>query len=281
MIEFKQPGQFTTIQDLGRYGYRAMGVPVSGPMDRASASFANQLLGNDLTDSIIEMSLTGATLYFHKSAIITITGADCKVTVDSEIIELNRVVKIEANSTLKCGQISSGNYLYLAILGGIISKNILGSACYYGGLTEKSRIEKGQKLHFNNEIQTYKSHGAVVKRAPKEQDEFIQVEKGPEFHQLSVSDIQRLTESFFSVSRQSNRMGLRLENQVSIDIKEIISSPVQPGTVQLTSGGQLIVLMRDAQTTGGYSRVFQLTPSGINILAQKPFDEPFKFQLVD
>jgi len=83
------------------------------------------------------------------------------------------------------------------------------------------------------------------------------------------------------LSSEVSRMGFRLKNQFDTKIKEIITAPVQPGTVQFTPSGQLIILMRDAQITGGYARILQITPEGINQLSQKRQTNTFKFRLIE
>lgn len=280
MIEVIRPGQYSTIQDLGRFGFRAMGVPVSGAMDRSSALFANQILENPENAPVIEMSFVGASFLFHKPAVIAVCGADCEISVDNVLVDTKHVLKIEANSTVKFGAITSGNFIYLAILEGFQSEIILGSASYVGGITETVRLNKGQLLHFDDTLQTEIPLQLTFTKTISD-NSIIFIDKGPEFEQLSEASIQQLLETDFTISPQSNRMGFQLNETVELGAKEIISSPVQPGTVQLTPGGQLIVLMRDAQTMGGYSRVFQLTEESIDKLTQKQFGEGFKFQLID
>lgn len=280
MIEVIRPGQFSTIQDFGRYGFRAMGVPVSGPMDRSSATIANKLLGNESNAPVIEMSFVGASFLFHKASVIAVFGADCQISVNNVVIESKHVFKIEANSTVKFGAITSGNFLYLAISGGFHSEVILGSASYFGGITKRSRLLKGQQLRFDDASQNA-NHEELERAKSVGESSIIDVEKGPEFDLLSEENIQQLLKTEFTVSPQSNRMGFRINENAGFGMKDIISSPVQPGTVQLTPGGQLIVLMRDAQTIGGYSRVLQITSESIDRLAQNRFGERFKFRLID
>ena len=90
MIEVLRPGQYSTLQDLGRYGYRALGVPVSGPMDRASAIFANRLLGNNDNAPDIEMCLVGAHLLFRHACTIAFSGGECQIYVNEiQTLKLN------------------------------------------------------------------------------------------------------------------------------------------------------------------------------------------------
>lgn len=281
MIEVIRPGQFSTIQDLGRFGYRSMGVPVSGPMDQASAAHANEILGNDPNDALIEMTYVGVTLLFHQSATISLAGAMCDIKVNNEPIEHRSILKIEAGSTIGFGAMKSGNFCYLAIIGGFKAEKTLGSACYYEAVNGKSRITKGARLLFDKSLQNRPINLDVERRDIGNSSGIIHVEKGPEFHLLSNDEVQLLTETEFTISPQSSRMGFRLNEQVNIESKEIVSSPVQPGTIQLTKGGQLIVLMIDAQTIGGYSRIFQLTRESIDILAQHTRNISFRFDIIE
>jgi biotin-dependent carboxylase-like uncharacterized protein len=281
MIEVIRPGQYSSIQDLGRFGYRSMGVPISGSMDQSSAELANQLLGNEANAALVEMTYVGATFLFQECATIAFAGARCEVKLNNEIIEDRSVLNIEVGTTLSFGAMKDGNFLYLAIIGGFKTEMVLGSACYYEAINGMSRMTKGMTLFFDETLQKQEIKLNETRSIRINQNQYIEVEKGPEFHLLTNEDLQLLTETEFTISPQSNRMGFRLNEQVEIDSKEIISSPVQPGTVQLTKGGQLIVLMRDAQTVGGYFRVFQLTPESINQLAQASRKLRIKFLLLD
>ncbi|MDG1333619.1 MAG: biotin-dependent carboxyltransferase family protein [Crocinitomicaceae bacterium] len=279
MIEVIRSGLFTTIQDLGRFGFRSTGVPVSGPMDQTSAAFANELLQNDPNDPLIEMAYVGATFLFNKSATIAFAGAICEVKLNNEIVRDRSVLKIEAGSVISFGAMKEGNFLYLAILGGFKTDKLLGSACYYEAVNGMARMSKGMRLSFQADHQQREINLNRKVIGLNRNNGIIEVEKGPEFHLLSEEDAQVLTQTQFTISPQSNRMGILLNELVEIESKEIISSPVQAGTVQLTKGGQLIVLMRDAQTVGGYPRVLQLTEKSINQLVQTRFNMDFRFEL--
>ena len=281
MIEVIRPGQFTSIQDLGRFGYRSMGVPVSGAMDQDSANLANHLLGNEPNAALIEMTFVGATFLFQKPATIAFTGARCDIKLNGILVEDQSILRLEAGSTLAFGAIRDGNFLYLAIMGGFKAEMTLGSACYFEAINGMVRMTKGMSLSFDESLQEKPIDLGIKRKVLAKPNTYIEVEKGPEFHLLSKEDIQLLMETDFSISSYSNRMGFQLNEHFHIQINEIISSPVQAGTVQLTKGGQLIVLMRDAQTVGGYSRILQLTPKSINQLAQTDRRDHIRFRLMD
>ena len=75
-------------------------------------------------------------------------------------------------------------------------------------------------------------------------------------------------------------MAYQLEKEINNQLEPIITSHVLPGTVQLTPSGKLIILMRDAQTTGGYPRILQLAETAINILSQKYTSNKLRFNLI-
>lgn len=281
MIEVVRPGLFTTLQDLGRFGYRSMGVPISGPMDSQSAATANELLCNDPNCALIEIAYVGASFLFHNAAMVAFSGATCEVKLNDKLIENQTILQIEAGNILSFGAMTRGNFLYLAIEGGFKSDLVLGSACYYEAITGIARMSKGTKLNFDLVNQEIPQRHTSIRKELVHSSAFIEVEKGPEFDLLSADEISLLTSTDFSVSPQSNRMGFLLNEAVNIGLKEIISSPVQPGTIQLTKGGQLIVLMRDAQTTGGYPRILQLNEESINRLVQYPRNLSFQFSIVE
>ena len=106
----------------------------------------------------------------------------------------------------------------------------------------------------------------------------LEVLKGPEFHLLDKIQLNTLFGSEFSIDNSSNRMAYQLQEELSNTLPEMITSLVLPGTVQLTPSGRLIILMRDAQVTGGYPRVLQLTEASINRLSQKIFGEKIRFK---
>ena len=278
MIEVIVPGLYSSIQDLGRVGYRKYGVPVSGAMDHYSAKLANQILENRADVPILEVTLIGPTLRFKEACEIAISGAEFEPDLNSYVVQNNTIISIEKGSILKFGPVKRGMRAYLAITGGFESEIVLGSASYYPSFTEKSRLQKGDELLYKkdstkNEVvstDVKTTHSVIIQQQ-------IEVMKGPEFHKLSEEMQKVLVSQEFTITSESNRMGTRLMIDETLTAKEIITSPVQPGTVQLTPSGQLIILGRDAQTTGGYARVLQLTEMAQNCLAQVQIGSTVRF----
>ncbi|WP_027419459.1 5-oxoprolinase subunit C family protein [Crocinitomix catalasitica] len=278
MLELLSSGIHTTLQDAGRFGYRNFGIPLCGFMDQHSAKVANSLVGNSLNTVCLEFVHSGPILKFYSPTYIAICGAQCDLKLNDKIVQQNQLLQIKANDILKIGQVREGNYGYLAIAGGFNSTEIMGSSSFYPGITEISRLTKTMRVDYN----------PLTKFTPNKQsqleliriDQEIKVFEGPEFHQLSDLTKNKILSQKYAVSSLSNRMANRLETTKQIKGFEIISGPVQPGTIQLTPGGDFIVLMRDCQTTGGYARILQLSEMSINLLAQKKINTQFQIKII-
>ena len=148
----------------------------------------------------------------------------------------------------------------------------------YNGITKSFKIQKNDKIVLNNSIN--KSRSTNQEKIQKLiLSDNIECYKGPEFHKLSKENKENLLKKQFSISNNHNRMGYILNEKIKNNIKPIITSHVMPGTVQLTPGGKIIILMRDCQTTGGYPRILQLTNNAINILSQKMTNSEIKFNI--
>lgn len=276
MIKVLATGINASVQDGGRFGFRRYGVPVSGFMDTTAANYANYLVGNALNTALIEFAFIGPTLQFEIATKIAITAVKIEPTINGQKIPQATLVTVQPGDLLKLGHVRQGVFGYLAIGGGINSERVLGSQCYYPALYEKNALKKDAQLIVHPES---KPVTQSISPLPDFATQEITVHKGPEFHQLSEGMQNVLLESPIQITSSINRMGYVLQSSSTVVAPEIISAPVQPGTVQLTPSGQLIALMRDAQTTGGYARILQLTDTAVGILAQKRPRETIQFFL--
>ena len=279
MIKVIAPGFYSTIQDMGRYAYQQYGVPYSGVMDRYSASLANHLLGNSKNAAVIEMTMTGPTLEFLGHTNICISGADMTPQLNSGDIPLNKSIRVQKGDKLSFGKLKSGFRSYLAVSGGINTEPVLNSQSMYSGITSSFKLLKNDEIPVTDSpiLDTYASLRVSTAHI---MSDHIEVFKGPEFDKLSSSEVKKLTITSFTVSKNNSRMAYQLEQIVENTLEPIITSPVMPGTVQLTPSGKLIVLMRDCQTTGGYPRILQLQEASLDILAQKFTGDKLFFRLI-
>ncbi|MFQ3621573.1 MAG: biotin-dependent carboxyltransferase family protein [Spirochaetales bacterium] len=144
------PGLFSTVQDLGRWGHQAVGVSPSGVMDEYAATLTNLLVGNSPQAPLLEMTLKGATVQFEEGGWVAIGGAECGATLDGKQVSNWSVFYAPQGATLRLGFVQDGCRMYLAIAGGIDVPLILGSASTYlragfGGL-EGRKLQEGDVL---------------------------------------------------------------------------------------------------------------------------------------
>ncbi|MEM6685268.1 MAG: biotin-dependent carboxyltransferase family protein [Bacteroidota bacterium] len=268
MIEILQSGLYTSIQDLGRVQYRNFGVPVSGVMDPYHAILANQLLGNDENDAVLEMTLQGPRMRFHEATQIVICGANLSPTLNNQPIRLNLPMNVSKGDQLDFGKRQYGVRAYLAVKNGFQTEKILQSRSSYEGITPKSRVATGDFIPYQTDTTQIQTKANIAIQHEIFTNSVLQVYEGPEFEFLSTKQQEILFNQRFSVGL-NNRMAYQSEEIVANDCPSIITSAVLPGTVQLTPSGKLIILMKDCQTTGGYPRILQLDAQSMIALAQK------------
>lgn len=274
-------GMHTSIQDLGRKGYRSYGVPIAGAMDKYSAILANKLLNNDEKLPVMEITLTGPKILFEDATLLVITGADMSPKINDKPIKMNVLYEVKTSDVLSFGKLMSGTRSYIGVKGGFLTENKLNSYSFYEGITSQKKVNKGDRLR----IEKYQaglelpSSKIKVKSAHFEAKK-LEVTKGPEYNRLTKKHREYLFTKQFKIGGLNDRMGYQLKNKFPpIKDQEIITSTTIPGTVQLTPSGNLIIMMRDCPTTGGYPRILQLTDIAINQLAQKKENDLFKFDL--
>ena len=279
MIKVLKEGLFTTIQDIGRFGYKNIGVPVSGSMDQTSAKLANLLLGNDESSAVLEMTLVGPTLEFMNDTYISITGADMDPSLNKQKVLQNKPLFVNKGDILYLSHSSNGMRSYLGIKGGFNSEKKLGSKSFYRGITKREKLIKNDKIKFAKVTSSPMKINKSINDFKINRKNKINVFKGPEFDLLDSNSKDIIFNTDFTIGI-NNRMGYNLVEPIENSISSIISSPVMPGTVQLTPSGRLIILCRDCQTSGGYPRVLQLDKSSMDSLSQKTIGETIKLKLV-
>lgn len=277
MLKVIEPGLYSSIQDNGRFGYRNIGVPHSGFMDQECANIANYILGNNETDSLIEITLKGPTLLFNDNYTISITGGDFNAILNNEKINMYNPVEVKLGDMLKFSHTKNGARCYLAVSGGIDIKKLLGSRSLYKSITESYCLRKGDEIKILNKSNKKKLNQSKL---TFNIDNYIYAFKGPEFSMLDQKSLNKLFKNEFEIG-VNNRMAYNLEDKIQTGIKSIISSPVLPGTIQLTPSGNIIILHRDCQTTGGYSRILQLDEKSLNNLSRFKLGEKIKFKLLN
>ena len=274
-------GMQTSVQDLGRKGYRSFGVPISGAMDKYSAILANKLLNNAEGLPVLEITMVGPKIMFEDHTLFVLTGADISPELNGKPIQMNQVYSVNTSDVLQFGKLNTGVRSYLGVKGGFLTEKVLGSHSFYDGITKQSTVRKGNRIRIASYGEQLEVTSSKLKVKPSHfTTKKLDVTKGPEFNRLTRKQRDKLFSMKFKIDTLNNRMGYQLKNKFPpVKNGEIITSITIPGTVQLTPSGKLIVMMRDCPTTGGYARILQLTDMAINQLAQKTKDDTIKFDL--
>ncbi len=272
-ITLQKPGIQTTIQGWPRTGSRHLGVPASGPADPLSMALANRLVGNAAFMPALETTLTGVTLMFHRNSFVSITGAIAKCSLNGDLVEQHATIAVKPDDVLVVGSAEKGVRSYVAIAGGIIAEEVLGSVSTYtvAGLGG----HKGRALKERDELQLGNSSADVSLQAtpagfrlPMLDSWSIRATRSSET--ASVENSARLFETKLTVASRSDRMGIKLEGErFKTDADgQMPSVPVFPGIVQCPQDGCLFVLSVDAGTTGGYPRVAKVARMDLHLLGQ-------------
>lgn len=279
MLKVLKSGFYLSIQDLGRFGYRDMGVPISGAMDAQSVKQANLLMDNEPNASVLEITMTGPTLQFDEPTYICLSGAHMAATLNNRSLENHQVVKVSKGDILSYGRLWDGFRAYLAVKGGFQSELVLGSRSLYLPITRHKRLKDGDLVPYA----VTHSYSPILSEI-KIEDHFhknnLEVHKGPEFAMLSDPQLTELFTKPYTVSKENNRMAYQMAEPLGQHSLSMLTSGTLPGTVQYTPAGRLIILMKDGQTTGGYPRILQISTDSIGVLAQKKAGDRITFNLL-
>ncbi len=285
-IHFIRKGILDTLQDRGRYGYQHLGIAPAGVMDRVAMHMANALTGNPPTTAVIEMHFPGPAIRFTSDSLIALSGADALVLLNKqEPIPINRTVYIQAGTTLHIEKGLNGQRLYLAIRGGFDSSGWLNSCSTAQVFPKGGRVfVKNDVLGINTPTSLNQPNGfALPWFVPAvNYSNKIRFIPGQAYQQLTADSLERHSETF-TISNNSNRMGYRLNGPslVQRETHELLSSAVVFGTIQLLPSGQLIILMADHQTTGGYPCLGHVISADLPALAQMGAGTQLKLEPVD
>ncbi|GAB3385795.1 5-oxoprolinase subunit C family protein [Lysobacter fragariae] len=281
------PGLLTTVQDLGRHGWRHVGVAGGGVLDAGNAALANWLVGNDKGAALLELTLQGPTLGFDRPARIALTGANVSASFTAAsggdfVVHKGRPVDLPAG-TLRLGAVHGGARAWLALAGGIDVPAVLGSRSTdlrggFGGWQGRA-LRAGDRVPLiARAIECTQPRMPGWWFDPSEGAANAPIHYVPSAHPAAL----KLAQQAWQASARSNRQGVRLEGTaLHVDAEEQISAAVAPGTIQLPPGGLPIVLLADAQTVGGYPRLGHVISADLHRLAQLRPGETVRFESCD
>lgn len=277
MIEIIQCGQLNSVQDLGRYGLRAIGIGTSGAMDSLALRVGNILVGNDEDRAAIEVQTFPFALRFERDVRFAITGADAPALLDDMPLPPWWSMVARAGQVLRIAQPRAGARVYVSLAGGVDVPPSMGSRSTnmrngFGGL-EGRALQKGDRLAMPADIAV--PGGDIGANVPAElvaqsQPLAIRVVAGAEYDILPAAQQHALWHSDWTVTPQSDRGGYRLRGaELRLPMPmEMRSYGVVAGIIQLPPSGQPIIQLSDANTAGGYPRLGGVIEADLHRLGQ-------------
>ncbi|MGQ0740059.1 MAG: biotin-dependent carboxyltransferase family protein [Bacteroidota bacterium] len=292
-LQIIKAGILDTIQDGGRYGHQHLGINPSGAMDKYAMQVANALVGNRLTEAVIEMHFPASVFLFGYPALIAVSGANFSAAINGDAIPHLHPVWVNKNDVLQFRKPVQGARAYMAIAGGMQTNEWMGSHSTHlkamaGGYNGRN-LHKGDEILFRQSFPPTPGEAdfivlpwqADIKYADDTKE--LLTLQGNEWDRLSTESKENFTMTSFVITQQSDRMGYRLNN-IPLPVmtnEEVVSSAVSFGTVQLLPDGKLIILVADHQTTGGYPRVAHVISAQHSRLAQLKAGDKIHFRFTD
>ncbi len=274
-----EPGLQTLVVDFGRPHSRSLGVPIGGAADRTSLALGNALVGNPPDAAALEFCLQGPVLEAQCELACAVYGAPFPLHGKRERLRTGKTFTLRAGEVLEVGGSESDMRAYLCVAGGVQEKMILGSRSSLAPVRKASVLQcsPGRIRPRFARIEADWLHSRIPP--------VLRILDGPQaewFAQNPMASREVNRESRFTVSKDSNRMGLRLDVTPPIVVpdRELVSEPVCPGSVQVTRDGQCIILGVDGQTIGGYPKIAQVISADLDRLGQLRPGSPVFFQRV-
>ena len=289
ILQVFQAGLITTVQDLGRTGYRHLGVPRSGGLDRLSQCQANYIVGNPAETPTLEIIGGRFKARALEDILIAVTGADSPLKVNGKAMETYSAIQLRKGAEISLSWPLRGFVNYLAIAGVWDVDYTLGSFSTYvraafGGL-------EGRPLRAGDVIRATRLSKEPLDRNVPEGERIklstgIKLRMTPGPYPADPSrNFDRIHRASFKVSEASDRMGFRTKplgsNSSSLVGGQVLTIPTYPGYVQVPPDGCPIILQQDGQTSGGYFVAGVVLPEDLCRLSQLRPGEELAFEQVD
>lgn len=274
-IIIKKAGLFTTIQDLGRYGYQRFGMTPAGAMDHFSMRVANMLVGNNENEAVLECTFLGPEIEFQCDEIISITGANMSPKLNGEPVLMWSSLYVKEGDILSFSGVVSGLRTYMSFSKNLTVPTIMGSKSTFirgnlGGI-EGRKLANGDEIKLGDgHLSKYGSYLPKYLIPDYKKEDTLRVVMGPQDDYFTDEAIEAFLNSNYKITSEADRMGYRLDGP-KIDHKvgaDILSDGIVFGSVQVPGHGAPIIMMADRGTTGGYTKIATVITPDLNILAQ-------------
>jgi len=291
-LEVISGGLLTTVQDLGRWGFQGIGMPVAGAMDSFALQVGNIIVGNDPNAAALEITVMGPTLQVSEGeGVICLAGASLDMRINKEKAPTWTAIRVKAGDKISIGgPTGPGCRAYLCVSGGIDVPVVMGSRSTYlrahiGGL-EGRAIQKQDTL-LTGPLPTlwqlcegFSCPSWII--PPYGQNMPINVILGPQDDYFTSEGIETFLSSEYTITNEADRMGYRLDGP-EIEHKsgaDIISDAIPLGAIQVPGSKKPVAMLADRQTTGGYTKIAVITTPHIALLAQRLPGEKVSFKKV-
>ena len=266
-----KPGVYATIQDRGRFGYRHFGMPVSGPMDWQAFQLGQEVIDDGKSNNALELFLGGLTLEVLSDHRIIIAGADLGALIDGQkAAPLWKTFSVLKGQMISFTKPISGAIAYIIPEGGYLATEILGSTSSYPRGLIGEPVKKETILYANSMKETRLNRGLRLESTPKyAQDITVELFESPHMELFTKTSVENFLNSIYTY-RGGDRMGYFFNGTPLefVESGDIVSEATQFGTVQVPTNGQPIILMADAQTTGGYAAIGTVIKADLPKVAQ-------------
>ena len=283
------PGLHTTVQDLGRAGYQAIGVPVSGALDGVNLQLANALAGNPPGAPALEVLISGPVFEVAADTMrVALAGPGASLAIGAEKARVDagqsvtllrgQVIEVVAGRRSAC--------CYLAVEGGIAVPLVLGSASTYvraaiGGL-EGRALRQGDFMPLAMARASDRPELRLSSPSPATGDQPIRVVLGPQQEYFTEEAVNALLDGEFRISQSADRMGMRLDGPLLQLSRgwDIVSDAIMTGAIQVPGSGQPILLLADHQTTGGYPKIATVISVDLPVVGRRRPGDTLRFAAV-
>jgi antagonist of KipI len=280
-VIIERAGFLLSVQDLGRTGFRQFGVSLGGALDSFGLRVANLLVGNDAAAAGLEITLGGLRLHFEDERVVSWCGGEFDVRIGPKSLPAGHAARLQTGEEVKFGHPRMGSRCWLAIAGAVNVPEVLGSCstdlrAQFGGF-EGRALRDGDVLPLGVRpglsrvpmgISAWTAPHDWV--SPAKSDPVLRFVRGVDWNRFNALALRCLTSEAFTVSPDSDRMGVRLEGPElkRMDNVDLISEAVAPGTVQVPPSGKPILLLGDCQTIGGYPKIAHVISVDLAVAAQ-------------
>lgn len=280
LFEVLKAGPLTTVQDLGRSGQKRLGLSEGGPMDVRSFVVANLLVGNPASAAALEITFGGLKLQSKERTTIAVTGGYAPLLINGKAVALWKSHHLNPGDIVELHFAALGTRLYLAVLGGFDTVTLFDSQATVVREGLINPIGDGDTLKG-----TRTGHGDIRKLPHTEQPRMLKkltLRYVPGYQAEALAEAsEQFSNQTFAISAQNDRMGIRLKgNPLKNPVKQMYSEGIARGSIQVTGNGQVIVMMSDRQTIGGYAKLGAVISEDMDALGQATMGTEITFEAI-